>query len=396
MFPRSSCSAALVALFLFSLGCDCGGPTGECTAGDLNCECASGDRCLTGLTCVVGLCTDTAMDGGGVDGGARDAGGGSPDSGAGMDGGTSVADGGRERPDVGPNPDAFFAEDPPPMVCLEDGGMGPPTDPPGGTPECPDDKNREGCRCDEVGSTAPCWPGLRVNRGRGICHDGMTTCEAFDEFTGRWGACRGAVLPTEGVERGVAACRCFSRGRWDIDNLSPCFVDYGARGVYAVSTYVTGGGVASCPTLPSGASPPPDPEPGTNWSTDRLTVDCEGRFELCYTLRAGNADTPSPTDCVVARVCTGEFWYSMRDMVQELPALPGWTSADSACALQFRDSGGYGEMSVLGLSVECDPIDDGSGSEYVFNRVNYCPLRCNDDPTGPGCEGCMMGGSGSF
>ena len=47
-------------------------------------------------------------------------------------------------------------------------------------------------------------------------------------------------------------------------------------------------------------------------------------------------------------------------------------------------------------SVECDAIDDGSGGRYVFNRVNYCPNRCNSDPSGEGCEGCMMGGSGSF
>ncbi|MCB9596541.1 MAG: hypothetical protein H6719_27705 [Sandaracinaceae bacterium] len=387
MLRSSAVMVALAALTAMAAGCDCSAPGARmtCTAGEVNCECASGGRCLTGLECVGGLCTDpTGMTDSGT----------TPPMDAMVPPRADAGPGG--PPDVGPNPDAFFADDPPPMVCLEDGGMGPPTDPPGGTPECPDDKNREGCRCDEVGSTAPCWPGLRANRNRGICRDGTTTCEAFDEFTGRWGACRGYVLPTEGVELGPAACRCFSVGRWQIDNLSPCFVDYGASGVYAVSTYVGGGGTAMCPTLPSGSSPPPAPQAGTDWSTDRLTVDCEGRFELCYTLRAGNADTPSPSDCMVARVCTGEFWYSMRDMVQELPPLPSWTSPDSACARQFRDSGGYGEMSVLGLSVECDTIDDGSGAEYVFNRVNYCPLRCNTDPTGAGCESCMMGGSGMF
>jgi len=245
-----------------------------------------------------------------------------------------------------------------------------------------------------VGTTAPCWPGLRANRDRGVCHDGTTTCEDFDEFTGRWGPCMGAVLPDPAATLGPSACRCFSAGRWAIDNLSPCFVDYGTRGVYAVSTYIAGAS-AQCPTLPPSASPPPAPMAGTDWSTDRLTVDCEGRFHLCYTLKAGNADAPTPSDCTVARVCT-ETWYTSRDMEQELPPLPSWTSADSSCAQQFRDSGGYGEMSVSGLSVECDPIDDGAGGEYVFNRVNYCPLSCNTDPTGPGCAGCMMGGSGGF
>lgn len=388
MHARWLAALALAALGTTPIvGCDCSASPirPDCTAGEADCPCASGDRCLTGLECVGGICTDPTGTG-------RDAGGGGP-----MDGSLPRADAGPEGPpDVGPNPDAFFADDPPPMVCLEDGGMGPPVDPPGGTPECPDDKNREGCRCDTPGETAACWPGLRANRNRGICRDGTTTCEAFDEFTGRWGACRGYVLPTEGATRGPAACRCFSMGQWQIDNLSPCFVDYGARGVYAVSTYVDGAGRSQCPTLPSGASPPPAPQAGTSWSTDRLTVDCEGRFELCYTLRAGNADTASPSDCVLARVCTGDFWYSTRDALQELPPLPSWTSPDSACARSFRDSGGYGEMSVLGLSVECDPVDDGSGAEYVFNRVNYCPLSCNTNPTAPGCERCMMGGSGTF
>ncbi|MBX7194418.1 MAG: hypothetical protein K1X94_20350 [Sandaracinaceae bacterium] len=301
-------------------------------------------------------------------------------------------------PPVEPNPEAFWADDPPPVQCLEDGSMSPPPDPPGGTPECPDDKNREGCRCDTVGEMAPCWPGRRVNRNRGICHDGTTTCVPYDEFTGVWGPCMGAVLPVEGARLGPQACQCFSEGRWAIENLSPCFVDYGAgRGTYAVSTYVSGG-AAHCPTLPSDDTPPAEPMAGTVWSGDSLTVDCAGRFNLCYTLRAGNAASPSPSDCMLARVCTGDVWYPEPGVAMRLPDLPSWSSSDSACATQFATSGGYGEMSVVGLSLECEPIDDGTAAhgEYVFNRVNYCPLSCATDPTGPGCTGCMMGGSGSF
>jgi hypothetical protein len=263
-----------------------------------------------------------------------------------------------------------------------------------GTPDCPDDKNLEGCRCEPIGAMAPCWPGLRVNRNRGNCRDGVTTCMPLDEFTGQWGPCVGAVLPDPTATRGPATCNCFSAGRWEIDNLSPCFVDFGGSGVYAVSTFLSGG-PASCPRtiMPP---PPPAPEPGTDWSTDRLTVDCEGRFDLCYTLKAGNADTPMASDCTVARVCTGPTWYAMSGVRQELPPLPSWTSTDPACSRAFRDSGGYGEMSVVGLSIECDPVDDGMGGDYVFNRVNYCPIRCNDMPTLPECAGCMMGGSGMF
>ncbi len=292
-----------------------------------------------------------------------------------------------------PDPDAFFASDPPPMTCYPDGGMGPWPDPPGGTPECPDDRNREGCRCGSVGTTAACWPGHRRNRMRGICHDGTTTCMPYDEFGGQWGPCVGAQLPTPGATRGREACECFSVGRWAIDNLSPCFVDYGSGGTWAVSTYIDGAGRAQCPTV--SGSPPPAPMAGTTWSTDSLTVDCAGQFHLCYTLRAGNAMTPHDTDCVVAETCV-DTWYPTAGATQPLPPLPAWTGSSSSCATQFATTGGYGEMSVQGLSIECDDISDGSGARFVFNRVNYCPLSCNTTPTAPECVNCMMGGSGTF
>jgi len=202
------------------------------------------------------------------------------------------------------------------------------------------------------------------------------------------------VIATQVVEAGPQACECFSVGRWAIDNLSPCFVDYGAGGVYAVSTFIGADTMAHCPTT-IGSTPPPAPEPGSSWSTSRLTVDCAGRFRLCYTLRAGDADAPLATDCMVAETCV-DTYYPTPDVAQELPVLPAWSSSDGACARAFRDTGGYGEMSVLGLSIECDEIDDGTGGRYVFNRVNYCPLRCNTMPTLPECVGCMMGGSGGF
>ncbi len=372
MTRARAAKALLTSVFAILTACSSGrgGGGGPCTAGETNCACASGDRCLTGLVCRAGVCIDPTAP--------------PADGGPGHDGGG-------EPPPVTPNPDAFWADDPPPMQCLEDGTMGPPPNPPGGTPECPDDKNREGCRCDPIGSTASCWPGLRVNRNRGICHDGMTECLPHDEFTGVWGPCVGAVLPAEGAHLGPQSCRCFSAGRWEIDNLSPCFVTYGGES-YAVSTYISGS-TAACPSDPGG--PPPLPQPGTDWSTDRLTVDCEGQFQLCYTLKAGDATAPTASDCTVARTCT-EAWYAERDTPQELPPLPSWAGTDSACATQFANGGGYGEMSVIGHSVECDDVDDGMGGEYVFNRVNYCPLSCNMTPTAPECAGCMMGGSGMF
>ena len=101
--------------------------------------------------------------------------------------------------------------------------------------------------------------------------------------------------------------------------------------------------------------------------------------------------TPLPTDCEIVKVCS-ESYYAKANVVQPFPALPGWLADASslACAQQFVDSGGYGEMSVVGQSDECEGVDK------VFNRVNYCPLSCNANPNGPGCSGCMAGGSGNF
>jgi hypothetical protein len=85
-------------------------------------------------------------------------------------------------PDLRFDPDAFWADDPPIMSCVSDGGMLPPPPIPGGTPECPDDKNRQGCPCTTVGEQRACWPGLRQNRNLGICRDGVTTCMRVGEL----------------------------------------------------------------------------------------------------------------------------------------------------------------------------------------------------------------------
>jgi len=293
---------------------------------------------------------------------------------------------------LGPNWDAFFAQDPPPKYCGPPGGGPTPPPLPGGTPECPDDKNREGCPCPSKGATAACWPGLRANRNRGMCKDGTTTCVLVDELHLQWGPCTGYVLPKAGATHGPEACHCFSKGKWELDNLSPCFVTYPNNTTYAVSTYLDAAGKAHCPTL--GNTPPPAPQPGTSFSTNRLTVDCTGQFKLCYTIKAGSFSKPAAADCVVAQVCT-DAWYAKENATQALPPLPAWTSSQPACAAKFAASGGYGEMSVTGLSSECETIDD-AGQPRVFHRVQYCPLACAQNPALPGCQGCGNGGDGEF
>ncbi len=311
------------------------------------------------------------------------------------DGGSAMADAGTSGGvhDLSFNADAFWAQDPPPMYCGLDGGMLPPPPPPGGTPDCPDDKNRQGCPCDTPGQSAACWPGLRKNRGLGICKDGTTTC-VQNEVGSVWGACVGYVLPVPGATGGAEACDCFSAGRWAIDNIVPCFYYSGPKGNEVITGAasslppMTMGGDPTCVAMNSGPlTLPPAP-----WSTNTLTVDCEGHWKLCYTLKAGDANNPMPTDCIVATSCT-EGDYSMAGTMQPLPQLPAWvtsTSAQVACAAQFAQTGGYGEMSVDGTTVTCEEV------QKVFNRVNYCPLSCNDNPSGPGCMGCSNGGSGNF
>lgn len=290
----------------------------------------------------------------------------------------------------GPNEDAFWEDDPPPAYC------GPNAEQeatlPGGTRACPDDKNREGCPCDVPGETRACWPGLRVQRNRGQCKDGVAECIDIPEFGPQWGPCEGYVLPGEGFESGPAACECFSRGVWAIDNIVPCIArvddpgsdDPDDRLVYLSST----GKDSKC-----ASGNPPMPE--TAWSDNRLTVDCAGQFNLCFTLKGGRVDDPQDSDCVLAELCV-DVWYPEPNQALELPELPAWNSEDSACGQRFVEVGGYAEMSVQGVSVDCEEVGDGNGGRRVFHRNGYCPLECKDNPDAPGCESCVTGGSGEF
>ncbi len=287
--------------------------------------------------------------------------------------------------------DAYYYNDPPAQWCGPAGGATPPPAP-GGTAECPDDKNREGCPCTVEGQTASCWPGPRVNRNLGVCRDGQTSCIKTGELTTAWGPCSGAVLPTSGATKGAAACKCFSAGKWDIPNVIPCFYDITSNNVttkYAHST--TGNGVCT-----------DEKKPTTPFSTDTLTVDCEGTFDLCMVIKAGDLKNPKPTDCAMMDpVCTGATDYPKKNVTKAFPDLKAWeasTPAQKACADTFRAGGGYAELSVLGKSYTCDTIDDGSGQRYVFQRFPYCPLKCSDPAhkADAECVGCANGASGSF
>lgn len=325
--------------------------------------------------------------------GTSDGGHGGSDGGLHVDGGRDAADppvltdGGTGVPplDLSFSPDAFWAQDPPQSYCGLDGGTFSPPTPPGGTPQCPDDKNREGCPCPTQGATASCWPGLRKNRKLGACHDGTTTCQLVGETTLAWGPCTGYQLPDPGATSGPAACRCFSSGRWAIDDLMPCFFNAGGG---------FGSGGATSSSLASGTPRCPDTagQVDHDWSPDTVTADCPGHFKLCYSLKAGDAENPRPGDCTLATVCT-EGDYTTPGTAQPFPPLPGWAATSPeqiACAQRFIQSGGYGEMRVVGTTLTCDQLDT------VFNRVSYCPFSCNSNPSDPACQGCGQGAGGTF
>jgi hypothetical protein len=297
----------------------------------------------------------------------------------------------------------------------------PPRPPIGGTQECPDDKNKPGCGCDTPDQTAACWTGSRAQRGHGVCKDGQTTCKQTSENTRVWGDCVGEVLATPGATKGPAACKCFSAGLWHLANLSPCFVascgageasncgptnnqsccgenlaDPLLQGFYAESTIPDGAGGYKCPDFVANGSNPPA-KPAGPWTTSDLTTDCAGHFKLCYELKAGDFKNPLPTDCSLTKVCT-EGDYTTVNVDQPFGSLDSWVSPDSACAKQWATVGGYGEMSVVGISVACDPVDDGAGNSFVFNRIQYCPRKCQNgaNATDPECASCKPDGSGKF
>lgn len=289
----------------------------------------------------------------------------------------------------GPAPDAsmdsFFINDPAPPMCGPNGERKEPelTEK---LPDCPTDKNREGCPCENPGERVACWPGKRVNRNHGQCHDGTAECRRNGEFAPSWGPCEDYVLPEEGATQGPAACRCFSNGQWMLKNLVPCIYE-GDEGKVRVTS--------SIPDEEQGFRCEGDTQPAEDWTASTLKAECAGRFELCYTIKAGDVERPKTSDCVVKRLCI-ETWYAEPGQAQSLPGLPAWRAADDDCTRTFVEKGGYGEMAVHGLSSECDDVDDGDGSPYVFKRTRYCSPRCASQPGLPECKACGTGGSGQF
>ncbi len=319
--------------------------------------------------------------------------------GFGSDGGFGI----NEKPDSGD----LLANDPFPQTCGANAPKPPPA--PGGTLDCPDDKNKPGCSCTTVGEEAACWTGLRAKRNLGVCKDGRTKCFQKDETSRAWGPCEGQVGPEDGKTRGAQACKCFSLGKWKLKNLVPCIQNYCTTvpdgGQCEGDNVTTAFAVSSVDNSPAScadqALTPPPKAPAVQWTTDTLTVDCAGHYRLCYEIKAGDFANPQATDCSIAKPVCVEADYLKAGVEQAFPPLAAWVSSDpaeQACVKKWNVTGGYGEMRVMGESELCDKIDNGTGGSYVFNRIKYCSPICRNGAHAdlPECQGCGQEGKGEF
>lgn len=309
--------------------------------------------------------------------------------------------GGGQFADGGGNPVDLYKNDPLPKWCGpgEDPAKGQIT----GTEECPSDKNKPGCGCENVGEEAPCWEGLRKHRNLGICKDGKTKCIAGNEVGNVWGKCEGQQLPTGPT--GEDGCSCFSFGEWKIRNNNPCTIREGTTRAWAHATILTSDGkITRC--FEPGAPPQPQPGevpggPDDIWSTSTLKTDCAGKFKLIYRIRAGDPKNPQPTDCILGEQSI-EADYQEPNVEQPMPPLKPWAGADQACAKKWEIDTpddvypGYGEMIVRGQTVRCDEIDDGNNAEFVFHRLPYCPKLCRTNNTADVCKKCAAEATGKF
>src|SRR5262249_32337026 len=158
------------------------------------------------------------------------------------------------------------------------------------------------------------------------------------------------------------ACKCFSQGYWDVENVVPCGLGPSVSNItsmYSSEPPTVDGGDPTCPAMA--------PTAGSLWSHDTVTADCMGRFTLCYTLKAGDYNNPMTSARVVAKSCASGDYTQVNTPQSWAPLLSWNSTAGSTCYNAFFNSGGYGEMSVVGTSITCDAITD-----HVFQRVRYC------------------------
>jgi hypothetical protein len=128
----------------------------------------------------------------------------------------------------------------------------------------------------------------------------------------------------------------------------------------------------------------PQPLPSDAWSKIEVSSQCAGTGQFCVGVWSGSSQAPSASDCQLARVCSA-IDYAGGNQRLELPAIPSWVAESSECAQRYEREGGYLEFIVQSDQLGCDTT---AGSTKL---VPLCPVRCQADPKGPGCNICGNG-----
>ncbi len=110
----------------------------------------------------------------------------------------------------------------------------------------------------------------------------------------------------------------------------------------------------------------PQPVPSEPWSRQRITSACTGDVRLCVSLKHGDAENPTDSDCEIMEYCF-DAAYESAGKTLELPDLPGWSATDADCSNKFFEKG-YVEFRGDG-ELGCNNVPR-------INRVQICPAKC--------------------
>jgi hypothetical protein len=184
---------------------------------------------------------------------------------------------------------------------------------------------------------------------------------------------------SEGDPSTVADCPC--RLATQFDNLALCVspsTAFAPAHVYSSSWDATAKAVSCEPWRD------PQPAPSAAWTGVKVSSACQGNAEICVSIRAGNAKTPSSDDCTLATRCSSVAYTTPNQIVEALP-FAGWTAESSNCAKRHEQLGAYLEFTARSTTLGC-----GMGTDTT-TRLPVCPARCQTDPAAAGCETCGSG-----
>jgi hypothetical protein len=177
------------------------------------------------------------------------------------------------------------------------------------------------------------------------------------------------------IDDEATACQCPLT--IEVDNLAICGAESTASEPPRVYSSAQTGGQPSCETDQKF----PHSVPTAPWTKLRIGSPCAGDGKLCFSLRQGDSEDPKASDCVLATHCV-DFAYQAEDGMLELPALPGWTVTDEACAVRYESFGGY-----LEFHAEAEGLGCATGLAGAVT-VATCPMVCAKHPELPECADC--------